>query len=197
MALQLGHRISVDLDFFSSQDFDAELLSNRLKRIGDLVIEQQGQGNLIGYLSKTHVSFFFYDYPLLTPTITFEGVRLASIEEIGVMKLIAIGQRGRPRDSIDLFFIIRHGFSFEHLLAQAFGKVSDDFLSVLSFAASAGLLRRRRKGSDAEDVEARRMGNNSRFLFLRGESATSVSLTVSIGGGTRERQVRLAARLQF
>ena len=119
LALQLNHRISVDLDFFSPQEFDAESLSDRLKTIGALVIEQLGKGNLIGYLNKTHLSFFSYDYPLLTPTIEFEGVRLASIEEIGIMKLIAIGQRGRRRDFIDLFFIVAEGFSVDHLLAKA------------------------------------------------------------------------------
>ena len=119
LALQLGHRISVDLDFFSQEEFDAQSLSERIETIGELVIEQQGKGNLIGYLDQTHLSFFFYNYPLLTPTIEFKGISLASIEEIGVMKMIAIGQRGRRRDFIDLFFIIREGFPLEHLLEQA------------------------------------------------------------------------------
>ena len=119
LALQLGHRISVDLDFFSQQEFDADLLSERIQAIGELVVEQQGKGNLIGYLKKTHVSFFFYDYLLLTPTLEFKGVRLASIEEIGVMKLIAVGQRGRRRDFVDLFFIVKEGFTVEDLLAHA------------------------------------------------------------------------------
>jgi len=117
--LQLGHRISVDLDFFSPETFDVDSLSERLKAVGNLVIEQLGKGNLIGYLNETHVSFFFYDYPLLTPVIEFEGIRLASIEEIGIMKLIAIGQRGRRRDFIDLYFIVREGFSIGDLLKQA------------------------------------------------------------------------------
>jgi Nucleotidyl transferase AbiEii toxin, Type IV TA system len=122
LALQLGHRISVDLDFFSSQEFDTQRLSERLKSIGNLVIEQQSRGNLIGYLNETQFSFFFYDYALLTPTTEFEGIRLASVAEIGLMKLIAIGQRGRRRDFIDLFFIVNEGFTIDYLLSQTPGK---------------------------------------------------------------------------
>lgn len=119
LALQLGHRVSVDLDFFSPQEFDAESLSERIETIGGFVVEQRGKGNLIGYLNQTHLSFFHYNYPLLTATIDFKGISLASIEEIGLMKLIAVSQRGRRRDFIDLFFIVREGFSLEHFLEQA------------------------------------------------------------------------------
>ncbi len=55
VALRLGHRISVDLDFFTTQaSYEAEPLTQRLGSIGKLVLQQQSQGTLVGSLSGVH-----------------------------------------------------------------------------------------------------------------------------------------------
>jgi hypothetical protein len=118
-ALHLGHRISVDLDFFITQDhFEAEPLTQQLRTIGHFSIQQQGRGTLIGSLAGVRVSFFSYPYPLLMQTVDLDGVAIAHLLDIALMKLIAISQRGTKRDFVDLYFICQQGYQLDDLLRR-------------------------------------------------------------------------------
>ena len=117
-ALHLGHRISVDLDFFtSSASYDAESLIQGLKPCGPLVIQQQGPGTLIGNLSGVRISFFVYPYPVLEEAVSHEGIRIAALLDIALMKLVAVAQRGTRRDFVDLYFICRSGLDLPRLMS--------------------------------------------------------------------------------
>lgn len=119
LALHLGHRISVDLDFFTPQeDYEQEPLIQALQRVGHLTIRQQRPGTLNAVLEETHISFFIYPYPLLEPLQDLWGVQVAGVLDLALMKLAAIGQRGRKRDFIDMYFICHSGYSLDGLLAR-------------------------------------------------------------------------------
>ena len=118
-ALHLGHRISVDLDFFTLQDnYETEPLIQCLQTIAHLSIQQQSRGTLAGRLGDVRVSFFIYPYPLLAEPADLDGCRVAQLMDIALMKLIAISQRGTMRDFIDLFFICQNGYDLGELLRQ-------------------------------------------------------------------------------
>jgi hypothetical protein len=94
LALQLGHRISVDLDFFTLQEFDARLLIEQLgKQPIDFKLERIEWGTILGHLGETKFSLFFYDYPLLEPPVKFLDNNIASIKDIATMKLLAVSER--------------------------------------------------------------------------------------------------------
>lgn len=116
LALHLGHRTSVDLDFFTPRSFDALALSRRLAQAGAFVQEQRKKDTLLGTFAQVKVSFFRYSYPLIVPTATLLNTAIASVSDIGAMKLDAIGTRGKKRDFIDLYFIYRAGHSLEDVL---------------------------------------------------------------------------------
>lgn len=118
VALHLGHRRSVDLDFFCPNELNTPLLLRRLQRIGKFDLTKEAWGTLIGTLKGVRVSFFTYPYPLLRPTPKLWGVRIASLLDIGLMKLIAISQCGSRRDFIDLFFICHQSIPLPALLAS-------------------------------------------------------------------------------
>jgi hypothetical protein len=108
LALQLGHRRSVDLDFFSESDevhgqTRQEIIST-LGKLNGQVIENV-DGNLLLLVDEIHVGFYSYGYPLLEPTLEFDNVRLASLLDIGLMKLDALVGRGSRKDFYDLYFI--------------------------------------------------------------------------------------------
>lgn len=116
-ALHLGHRISVDLDFFTeNESFFAEELIQHIQTAGMLYIRQQSKGTLTGTLNDVQISFFIYPYPLLKPCLELEGVKIASLLDISLMKIIAISQRGTMRDFIDLYFICREKYNLSELL---------------------------------------------------------------------------------
>ena len=116
LALHLGHRLSVDLDFFTVQSFDALALSRRLAQADTFTQEQRKKDTLLGAFAQVKVSFFRYSYPMLAPTATVLNTAIASVPDIGAMKLDAIGTRGRKRDFIDLYFVCRAGHSLEEVL---------------------------------------------------------------------------------
>lgn len=106
LALQIEHRISVDFDFFTPEEFDEKILVQRIKKtIPDFELERMEWGTILGYIKKTRFSLFFYDYPLLFKTEDFLGVKIADVRDISPMKIAAIADRGTKRDFIDLYFI--------------------------------------------------------------------------------------------
>jgi len=108
LALQIGHRISVDLDFFTSKEFNGNIFVRKLKKlIPDFQLERMAAGTVLGNINKIRFSFFFYDYPLLFKKHNLSGIKIADIKDIAPMKIAAISDRGTKRDFIDLYFIIK------------------------------------------------------------------------------------------
>ena len=94
-----------------------ELLA-RLQKLGRLSIASQSPDTLVGELSNVKISFFTYPYSLLESPLICEGVQIASLLDIGLMKIAAIGQRGKKRDFIDLYFLCREQFTLPKLLSE-------------------------------------------------------------------------------
>lgn len=105
LALQLQHRTSVDLDFFSSKKFNLHTLIQKLKKTESFSLEREEEDTLIVFINKVKVSFFVYDYPLLYSPKKIEGISVADARDIGCMKISAISSRGSKKDFVDLFFI--------------------------------------------------------------------------------------------
>ena len=108
LALQMGHRKSVDLDFFSQTD---EVHERTRQRIIRAIAERDGQvienvdGNLLLLVDDVRVGFFSYGYKLLESYGQLENVNVASILDIGLMKLDAVIGRGSRKDFFDLYVI--------------------------------------------------------------------------------------------
>lgn len=119
LALQLGHRESVDLDFFAARFPKMEILLQELREF-DLKIISQDKKTLDVLTDGVKVSFLGYEYPMLDVMEDYKGVKLASILDISVMKLSAIMSRGSKKDFIDLFFLL-DGYPLDYLV-EMFGK---------------------------------------------------------------------------
>lgn len=117
LALQLGHRVSVDLDFFTPKAFDATQLVRNFRKIAAFEEEQQTAGTLLGTLEGIRFSLFLYPYRVLFPLKRFLGIQMLDWREIAAMKLAAIGTRGIKRDFIDLYFILRARVSLKQALS--------------------------------------------------------------------------------
>jgi len=107
LALHLGHRMSVDLDFFSTAMFDESVLIEKLLPVGDLEVFQKSMHSVTGSIDGVKYSFLGYTYPLLNKGTEFRGIAIASIEDIACMKLDALSSRGTKRDFVDVYFICK------------------------------------------------------------------------------------------
>lgn len=115
LALQLGHRESIDFDFFTQKSFDPIQVSRSLSSLGTFK-EIAAKGiSLIGELNGVKMSYFQYDYPLLEKTLPYQGISLAHVHDIAAMKLVAICDRSTKKDFIDIFTIVHHDISLERM----------------------------------------------------------------------------------
>ncbi|HBB91818.1 MAG: hypothetical protein A2X22_02260 [Bacteroidetes bacterium GWF2_49_14] len=106
LALQIGHRISVDLDFFGEKEIEADEFVDQLSALGTVRIMSRSRNILILDINGIKVDFVNYRYPLVKAPVMEGIIRLSSPEDIGAMKLAAITGRGRKRDFIDLHFLL-------------------------------------------------------------------------------------------
>lgn len=107
LALQIGHRISYDLDFFTAEKFKAQVFLKEISRFGLYRHERVAWGTILGKLGNVRFSLFYYPYPLLKKPAILKNVNIASIIDIAAMKMAAISERGTKRDFIDLYFILQ------------------------------------------------------------------------------------------
>jgi len=105
LALQLGHRTSVDLDFFTQVELGEKILSADLHELSEFKEEGVAWRTVWGKIGETKFSLFYYKYPLLAKTHPFRGINLLGLKDIAAMKVAALGDRGTKRDFIDLYFL--------------------------------------------------------------------------------------------
>ena len=106
LAIQLGHRKSIDIDLFTQNFPDIEILKQKVSVLSPKII-QEAPGTLDLEIDTIKVSFLEYKYPLLKDFVDFEGVQMASITDIACMKLTAISSRGSKKDYVDLYKVLQ------------------------------------------------------------------------------------------
>jgi len=128
LALQIGHRDSVDFDFFKKGELDTQKLFGDLGEIfkSHPILKVQEEFNTLSLIvfDDIKLSFFGYKYKLIRGLIYEEDLNLASIEDIGCMKLSAITGRASNKDYIDLYFILQD-IDLAELLEQSSKKFPD------------------------------------------------------------------------
>lgn len=134
LALQFGHRISVDLDFFSEDAFDTE----DLKRA---IIAEFGNQNIVWNLEKDYtlllkindikVDILHYPYALIDDVIVDDSIRILSPKDTGAMKLSAVSKRGAKKDFFDLYELLQQ-YSLEDLFTFYEAKFKNHELGFLA-----------------------------------------------------------------
>lgn len=107
LALHLGHRRSMDLDFFTPEPFDPDTVVNRLHSWTGFRVLGKGETTLHAQIGETKVSFLRYPYPLLFALAPFSEVMVADPRDTACMKISAIAGRGTRRDFIDLHAVAK------------------------------------------------------------------------------------------
>lgn len=120
LALQVGHRKSVDLDFFTEQkSFDEKKVEKLLSVQGKWVTTSLSDGTLYGEFLGAKMSFIAYPFFLpATPMRKYGTIAMVAPLDIAVMKIIAISQRGHKRDFFDLYWICQNVQSLSEIISR-------------------------------------------------------------------------------
>jgi len=120
IAIYLGHRHSVDLDWFTEEGItDPMRLAQNIRDKGiPFVTGQIERGTLHGTISGVRIRFLEYKYPLLKPLIIWQkaACQLATLEDLACMKLSALTQRGSKKDFVDIYALGLRYFSLRDML---------------------------------------------------------------------------------
>ena len=122
LALVLGHRDSVDFDFFTKESFDENRLIEKISNVFEghnVKVVQLEKGTVTVLIDDNiKISFFNYKYNLVSNLIETEFFNIASILDIACMKLSAICSRSTNKDYVDLYFILKEN-SLKDLLLKS------------------------------------------------------------------------------
>jgi len=122
LSLQINHRQSIDLDFFSQRSFDPQAVQRELETLGKLTDLELDKNTLNAFLKGVQIQFLGYPYPLLKPTYNWEGINISSVLDIACTKLQTVSQRGSKKDFVDLYFILK-----KYSLKELFQKIDQKY----------------------------------------------------------------------
>lgn len=108
LALRSGHRVSIDLDFFTNTAFDTgSIFQNIIKKFpsAELLFEQNQ--TMVFSINDVKVDFVLYPFPWLHSFDAIEGTRLLSVEDIIPMKLQAVSNRNAKKDYWDIAALLK------------------------------------------------------------------------------------------
>jgi hypothetical protein len=109
LSLMIGHRLSIDIDLFTIRDFDELAMLTHLKDQHPVKIREILENTMLLDIGVVKVDIIAHRYPWQEPIRTEEDIRLASLHDIGAMKLNAIFQNGtRIKDFVDMYFLLEH-----------------------------------------------------------------------------------------
>ena len=115
LALQIGHRKSIDLNFFGKIEVEKDELVIALEQIGALTVLKESPRIHIYLLNNVKIDIVDYQYSWVDDVVVKQGIRMASLKDIAAMKVTAIIGRGTKKDFVDIAFLLRY-FSMNDIL---------------------------------------------------------------------------------
>jgi hypothetical protein len=107
LALQYGHRKSIDLDLFGKLEIGSDELIDVLKTVGEVKVIKDSKRIHTYTIDGVKTDIVEYNYPWIDDALVYDGLSLASDKDIAAMKLNAVSGRGTKKDFIDVFFILK------------------------------------------------------------------------------------------
>jgi len=130
LALQLGHRISIDFDLFWAKYIPENLLEKvrRIFKEGKIKIIVNHPEQLTVTISGINLTFAHYPFPVISKLISYRGIKILPALEIAAMKAYALGRRATLKDYVDLYFLLKEKVvTLEKIIAFCKKKYVRDF----------------------------------------------------------------------
>jgi hypothetical protein len=134
LALQIGHRVSIDFDFF----YPFDILKGLLGEVKKIFLKEKisplinNADELTVLINGVKVTFLKYPFPIINKLVKNNGLKMLDIAELAATKAYTIGRRGSLKDYVDIFFIISGGFiGLDGIIELAEKKYGHEFNSRL------------------------------------------------------------------
>jgi hypothetical protein len=122
LALQIGHRKSIDFDLATPEEIRPESILRTLQAKGHFPEHTltATADELTIIVHGVKLTFFSFPFPI-RPTVSWPraGIRLPEIPVIGSMKAYALGRRSKWKDYVDLYFLLRDHVTLTELINSA------------------------------------------------------------------------------
>lgn len=139
LALQLGHRQSIDFDFFCPKQISSQLILKAKKIFGEIKILINNSDELTFLTpNKVKITFLYYPFKFNSDVLNFEDIKILNILSIASAKAYALNRRANIKDYIDIYTIIKSGIKMSEIIKKAstiFGELFSEklFLSQLLY----------------------------------------------------------------
>ena len=143
IALQLGHRESIDFDFFGSESFDPDTLLASLPFLQNCRVIQRQQNTLTAIVNRgSDVLLSFFGLPTIRPVkkplrTCDNKIKVASLIDLAGMKVSVIQKRAEWKDYTDIAALLDHGISLDLALAAGKAIYGDQFNPQITLKALA------------------------------------------------------------
>lgn len=124
LALQIGHRFSIDIDMFGNSEINEVEFTEELSNFGKVITLKKSKSIIIFSVDGIKVDFVNYKYPLIESLNTIKNIRMVSDKDVAAMKINAIAGRGSRKDFIDLYFLLKK-YSLKELFSFYNKKYAD------------------------------------------------------------------------
>ena len=121
IALQIGHRRSIDFDLFTNHEIKRNAIKQAFDngpfQIQKVIYSAYDQLHLI--VNEVKLTFFAYPYQIEAPIAFQRKINLPCLLDLAAMKALALGGRGKWKDYVDLYFLLKDHFNIEAIEARA------------------------------------------------------------------------------
>ncbi|MFA5154969.1 MAG: nucleotidyl transferase AbiEii/AbiGii toxin family protein [Patescibacteria group bacterium] len=120
LALQIGHRQSIDFDLFTCQEFDNLTLQRRIfkkEKISKILVDQQGELTVV--VKGVKITFLYYPFKISFAVPLASTIKMADILTIAALKAYALGRRAKWKDYVDLYVILKDFYTLPEIVKKA------------------------------------------------------------------------------
>jgi hypothetical protein len=120
VALQIGHRRSIDFDLFSLEEFSNAKIRKKIVKdswkIGKVYKDEDGQFTF--FVNNVQFTFFHYPFKIKFSKSFKDILKMPDLLTLAAMKAYALGRRAKWKDYVDLYFIINKYHSIEKIVKK-------------------------------------------------------------------------------
>jgi hypothetical protein len=121
IALQIGHRQSIDFDLFSNKKIDRaqirkKILANK-KKIDQVLVDNQDEYTVL--VAGVKLTFLYYPFKIDFSKKFEDVIKMPDILTLSAMKAYTLGRRAKWKDYVDLYFVIKDHYLIDKIIKKA------------------------------------------------------------------------------